>query len=36
MKLLNTLLSVALILTVTGSSAISHGAELQTAVFYVA
>ena len=36
MKLLYTMLTAALILTVTGSPVISHSAELETAVFYVA
>lgn len=36
MKLFHTMLAAFLILTVTGSPAIGHGAELETVVFYVA
>jgi hypothetical protein len=36
MKLLYTMLTAILILSVAGSPVMSHGAELETAVFYVA
>jgi hypothetical protein len=36
MRLLYSMLTAALILTIAGSSAMARGAKLETAVFYVA